>query len=350
MARRSGVRRRLPLSTLPDRPVALLLAGALFATVGEAVPVQIRRQVYLMGTTATLDAIAPDRESGIRRLEHLIRILEDAEEQLSTWRPTSALSRLNHQETGVPFSLDRELCRLLPELKTWQARTGGAFDPAIGALIEAWGFPDSPREPGPRELEDARRRSGLDQLQVDPAACEATRLGDIRIDAGAFGKGEALDRILAASGGGFQVASQIQWMADLGGQIMVYQAPGAGASWTVDLAHPNDRAGRVLTLTLTGGSLATSGGSERDVETPDGRIGHILDPRTGRTVSRPESVVVWHARGLIADILSTALYVMGVEEGLRWAEDQGVAACFLVPDGETVRWQATTAFRDLFLR
>ena len=58
------------------------------------------------------------------------------------------------------------------------------------------------------------------------------------------------------------------------------------------------------------------------------------------------SVTVWHRRALVADILSTALFVMGPDEGLRWAEARGLAACYLVPDRHReVSMRATTAFR-----
>ena len=76
------------------------------------------------------------------------------------------------------------------------------------------------------------------------------------------------------------------------------------------------------------------------------RIGHILDPGTGGAVAFPGSVTVWHRRALVADILSTALFVMGPDEGVEWAESRGIAACFLVPDRRgSVRMLMTAAFR-----
>ena len=106
----------------------------------------------------------------------------------------------------------------------------------------------------------------------------------------------------------------------------------AGAGWPVAIAHPARRHQVALALTLTTGSLATSGASERS-RVVDGRpVGHILDPRTGQPIHRPESVTVWHEDPLAADILSTALYVMGADNGLDHAEQHGVAALFLVPD------------------
>lgn len=81
-------------------------------------------------------------------------------------------------------------------------------------------------------------------------------------------------------------------------------------------------------------------------------VAHILDPRTGQPLYRPESVTVWHADALIADILSTALYVLGPEAGLRYADEHELAALFLAPVGRGARASVTLlaspAFRQRF--
>ena len=95
------------------------------------------------------------------------------------------------------------------------------------------------------------------------------------------------------------------------------------------------------------GSLSTSAGSERDLVVNGVRVGHIFDPRTGRPATFNGSVTVWHERGLAADALSTALYVMGPEAGLRWAAARGIAACYLIPERGTLRVETTRAFEHL---
>src|SRR5207247_10460589 len=140
------------------------------------------------------------------------------------------------------------------------------------------------------------------------------------------------------------------WLAELGGQSMVYGIPPHAASWPVYLAHPNARSRPVLTLKLDGGSLSTSAGSERDLLAAGRRVGHILDPRTGFPAPFLGSVTVWHESALVADILSTALYVMGPEEGLRWAESHNAAALFLFSGDKNgnVTIRASRAFSKRF--
>lgn len=285
----------------------------------------VERTVLLMGTWATFVVQAADRPAGLRLLERMVGLIERTEASLSTWRADSVLSALNRQPVNEPFALPPALCGLWPRLARWHRLTGGAFDPAVGRLGEAWGLRTGGAVPAPDILRAARAAAGFAHFRFDADACRVTRAADAALDAGAFGKGEALRRLAAALPDG------PPWMVDFGGQIAVGGAP-AAAGWPVTVAHPARRHQAALDLTLATGSLATSGASERSPVVEGRLIAHILDPRTGRPVHRTGSVTVWHEDPLVADILSTALYVMGADAGLDYAERHGVAAVFLVPD------------------
>ncbi|MCW5979719.1 MAG: FAD:protein FMN transferase [Bryobacteraceae bacterium] len=299
----------------------------------------------------TLETFAAKRTEGLQQLEELVRTLEGVQTLVSTWEPGSELSRLNRQPIGVPLELDRSICDLLAELRHWSHLTDGTFDPAVGRLIDAWGLQTKPRLAADADIRNALQRSGMSLLTVYPGSdgCRAARTGDIRIDTGAFGKGVGLRRALRNSR-----LSGYPWMINGGGQVAVHGSPPAKEAWEVSIAHPADRSQPVLTLNMKSGSLATSGGSESDVtvHTVGGngaRIGHIVDPRTGRPVLSETSVSVWHSDPLTADILSTALYIMGVERALRFANRHSLAVCLLTPDGDRVIVQASDAFTAAFL-
>ena len=317
----------------------------LAAFVQPAASVRVERTVFLMGTAATLVAEAPDREAGLAHLERMVRVMEATEAELSTWRDDSVLSRLNRQPLGVPRSVPASVCDLLGRLAGWQQATGGAFDPAVGRLVEAWGLRGAGRRPTAAALEAARASTGLQHLTVNTAACTVVRRADATLDAGGFGKGEAIDRARDALRG-----RPGAWLIDFGGQVAVSGERSDGA-WPVAIAHPERRAVPVAELRLSAGSLATSGGSERDLTIGGGeRVGHILDPRTGEPVGRGGSVVVWHRDAFAADVLSTALHVMGPEAGLAWAAARGIAACFLQADAsaDEVAFRPTPAFATRF--
>ena len=308
-------------------------------------PVRVERTVFLMGTAATLVAEAPDRAAGLAQLERMVRVIEATEAELSTWRDDSVLSRLNRQPLGAPRPVPPSVCGLLGRLAAWRQDTGGAFDPAVGRLVEAWGLREAGRRPVPAALAAARARTGLQHLTVDSEACTVARRADVTLDAGGFGKGEALDRVRAAERGREGV-----WRIDFGGQMAV-SGEASDGPWTVGVAHPARRDRAVLELALAAGSIATSGGSERDLVLQDGsRIGHVIDPRNGRPVIRSASVTVWHESAFVADVLSTALYVMGPDQGIAWAAARGLAACFIAFDRDAgaVAFRATPAFEGRF--
>jgi FAD:protein FMN transferase len=297
----------------------------------------VTRDVYLMGTRASLATLAPSRPDGIAALERALDALEQTERELSTWRDTSDISHLNRQVIGVPWPATPRLCRMFSTVWHWHRATGGAFDPGIGRLLAAWDIHGSGAIPPPEAEQAAKAQSGLAFLAFDPSACTVTRRADATIDVGAFGKGEALDRVEAELGDG-------PWMVDLGGQVSVGGSWPHG--WPVAIADPVHRDRAILHGRLFSGSLSTSGGSERDLTVGGTRISHHFDPRTGRPAAFNGSVTVWHRSGLAADALSTALFVMGREEGLRWAERHGIAAMYATPTAGTVRIDASGAFRS----
>ena len=322
------------------RTVLLALASCAILSAGNESTVRVSRDVYLMGTRAALVVHAPRRETGLARLEAALTALEGTEAELSTWRTTSDISALNRQPVGRPWVATPRLCRMLADVWTWHRESNGTFDPAIGRLLTAWDVHGEGAIPTPEAHARAQALSGLALLSFDRSECTVTRRADVVLDVGAFGKGEALDR--AAS-----VFGDVPWLIDLGGQVSVGSATPPEGAWTVAIADPRHRDIPVLHVRMTGGSLSTSGGSERDLTVNGARVAHHFDPRTGRPATFDGSVTVWHTRGLVADILSTALYVMGPEAGRRWAETRGIAACYLIPDGGSLRVESTAAFRAL---
>jgi thiamine biosynthesis lipoprotein len=296
------------------------------------------RVAYVMGTRVRLAVVDDARARGLARLDRALGALEDAEEELSTWRPGGAIALLNLTPVGERWQASPHVCRMLTTVRHWFRESGGAFDPAIGALADAWGIHGDGLVPSDEAVARALERTGLRHFEFDRHRCAMTRRAEVRMDVGGFGKGEGLDRAAGVLGPG-------AWLIDLGGQISVSGAAPGASGWQVDIAHPANRASPLMSLVLASGSLSTSGSSERDLVVGGRRVGHILDPRTGRPAPFEGSVSVWHESALVADILSTALYVMGPREGIAWAEERGIAACYLESADGAIRKSMTAPFR-----
>ena len=295
-----------------------------------------------MGTSFHLTLYESQHEKGLQDLEELVRTVETTENQLSTWKSDSEISRLNRLPVAEAFTLSPSLCVLWRNLEFWVNRTGGSFDPSVGALTNAWGIHRNFRIPTEKEIAVALQDTGFQFFER--TECRVVKVRPVVIDVGAFGKGEAIDRAL-------QVANDRKMgplLVDFGGQLGTRGTPPGKTGWDSFLANPVHRQepSRVH-INLKSGSLSTSGGSERDGEVQGKRIGHHLDPKTGRPVEFFGSVTVWREKALEADILSTALYVMEPEKGFKWAVQENIAACFQIIKGKEIGIVQTPAFESL---
>jgi thiamine biosynthesis lipoprotein len=286
-----------------------------------------------MGTTVGIRVAAPTREGALRASEAAVLALADAADRLSTWQAGGALARLNAAPVRQAVVLDAATAAELGVALACAAQTEGAFDPTVGALADAWGLRRGGALPGRRALRQARRATGHHLLQLDGPA--ATRLhAGLRIEEGGFGKGAALDAALAAAAAAGATAAVI----DAGGQLAL-RGPGR-----VAIAHPARRHEAAVVFALDGGHVATSGNGEQSFTVDGRRYGHLLDPRRGRPAPIWGSVTVFAERGLAADCLATALYVLGPDDGLRWAGQADVAALFLVDAQGGLRARASPSW------
>jgi thiamine biosynthesis lipoprotein len=306
------------MSSLPS--TWLVLCAAALA-VGGTRPADepVTREAWAMGTRVRIVADGPDRMRSERATEAALLELERLERMLSTWDAGSELSALNRAALGAPVAVAPELAGLLEEAEAWAQRTGRAFDPAVGALVDAWGVRGPPRTPDPYEVVEALSATGPRVLEwVGGKAVRGA--ADGWIDSGGFGKGAALRAIARM----VHMDGDERLLVDVGGQFWA-SAP-AGAPWSIEVAHPRERERPVARIEVRGVSVATSGSSERP--------GHLLDPRSGVPAPAWGSVTVVHPDALEADILSTALYVLGPAAGLAWAASEGVAALFVQEEGK----------------
>ncbi len=299
----------------------------------------VARRVAAMGTLLDLEVAGRDRAAALAASERAVRAVESAEARLSTWREDAELARLGRAPAGVAVPLSAALAAdLAAARRCWQA-TGGAFDPTVGALAEAWGLRHGGRRPSAAERRRARRETGFSRVELRARAGRCRGVADatrgLSFDAGGFGKGAALADALGALGTapGIRRAD-----LDFGGQVAFY-GPG---SRRVALADPRRRDRPAVVLTLEAGSLATSGNSERGVRVAGIPRSHLLDPVRGGLVPDFGSLSVWAADPLWADCLSTGLYVLGAQRALAWAAaTPGVEVMVLEAEGDGLRARAT---------
>ena len=279
-----------------------------------------------MGTVVDLSVAGANRREALAASEDAVREILRVEEELTTWRPGGALAALNAAPAGTAVPLGPEVASLLASVLEWSSRTGRAFDPTVLPLVRAWGLRGGSGTADPAGIARALAAVGPEKFSIDSGKGVGKRLSSgAGIDEGAWGKGYALDRAIAA----LKRAGAVRAAVDLGGQVS------AIGSATVAIAHPRERGRSAATLDIVDRSVSTSGDSERGILVGGKRIGHLLDPRTGQPAPDFGSATAVAPSGLVADILSTAFFVLGPEKGLalsRRLREQGIEneALFLV--------------------
>ena len=265
---------------------------------------QESRTVFCMDTVMTLRVSGPEAAQALERVEAELYRLDAL---LGPDAPESA-------EAQALLERAAEISRM----------TGGAFDCTLGAVSALWGFgTEQARIPSEDELAAALAVSGW----------EKTAAPGRRIDFGAIGKGYAAAqarRILTDAG----VSSAL---LSLGGNVLALGRKPDGSRWQVGLQDPDDPEAYFGVLSAEDESVVTSGGYQRYFEQDGVRYWHILDPKTGRPArSGLLSVTVVCRDDALADALSTALFVLGAEDGAAlWrAHPDLFDAVFLTDDRE----------------
>ncbi|HCB74586.1 MAG TPA: thiamine biosynthesis protein ApbE [Sphingomonas bacterium] len=218
---------------------------------------------------------------------------------LSHWQPDSALCRFN-RTAGEWVTLPRDLARVVDAGLHLARVSGGTFDPAIGALVDLWGFgPPGPMPvPSDAAIDSARSVSGWHRLEWDRDGRRLRQPGGLQLDLSGIAKGYAADELadlLGRMGIG-------HCLVEVGGELVGRGIRPDGEPWWVDLEAPPGPALPPLRIALHQMGVATSGDYVRGA--------HSIDPRTGRAPDNgviSVSVVAWTA--MAADAIATAIAI-----------------------------------------
>ena len=281
--------------------------------------------LFAMDTYMSLVAIGDGASDVLQACSNEINTLE---QRLSRTIETSSVAQLNANGSA---QLDDDTAALLQAALRYSAETGGAFDVTIAPLVELWGITgDDPRVPAQSEIDALLPLVGSGHVHLEGTAAALDE--GCAIDLGGIAKGYASDKtaeLFAESGifGGF---------VSLGGNVYVHGVTAEGQPWNVAIQDPRNTEAYACTLRLSDAFVVTSGGYQRYFEQDGVRYHHILDPKTGRpAASGLQSVSVVSQDDTLADALSTALFVMGLDAGaaLYRAGDLAFEAIFMTDDG-----------------
>lgn len=278
-----------------------------------------------MGTTWRVLLVRPRHVDPATLRSAIVARLDRFVGELSHWDPTSTLSQFNRARAGHWAVLPADFAHVIATGLAIAETTDGAFDPAIGHLVDLSGFGPAGPVPGPgvHVIEEARKVSGWRRLAFDPTLRRLRQPGGLALDLSGIAKGYAVDviaNLLDDAGVGNS-------LVEIGGELVGRGIRPDGEPWWVDLEVPPGTAITPLRLALNGPAkglaVATSGRYRRGE--------HTLDPRTGhRSRNGVLSASVIHTTAIEADTWATALTVLGPVDGMACAARHHIAARMIV--------------------
>lgn len=307
-----------------------------------------------MGTSwSARMAVPPGAAADLDAL--LQRELDGIVAQMSHWDEDSLLSRYNRANAGSWHALPSGFYDVIDFGLRVHEDTAGAYDPAAGALVTLWGFGPRGRHshagfapPSASAVADALARRAGATPQLDRAGRRLLQPGGAQLDFSSIAKGYAVDRIGAC----LEQAGVRHYLVEVGGELRGAGVKPDGDPWWVEIeglpdadagAEPNQ-----VIVALHGLAVATSGDYRSYFHQGPRRVSHTLDPRSGQPIANGvASCTVVATTCMAADALSTALTVMGVDEGIAFADARGIAARYLVRIDGGLAEHTTAAWREL---
>ena len=237
------------------------------------------------------------------------------------------LKTVNDQAGIQPVAVDKDLLDLIKWGKEVYTLTDGKVNIAYGAVLKLWhekreagmGDPEHAELPDPEALEEAAKHTSIDDVIIDEAAGTLyLRDPEMSLDVGGIGKGYATERAAQL----VKEEGAASFLLNLGGNVRAIGTKGDGSKWVCPVENPDYRdtqtgAQYAVTCYLEDRSLVTSGDYERYYTVNGQRYHHIIDPDTLYPATYHRSVSILTEDSGLADALSTALFMMSVEDGKK---------------------------------
>ncbi len=299
-----------------------------------------------MGSSYSIQYV---RESGgpsrLEVQEAVEAILRDIDEQYSTYRGDSTVSRFNQLQAGQCLVLGKDVWALVGFGQQLAEQSQGAFDLTVEPLLDLWGFGPQARQehvPDPLQLAQVRQRVGYHHLHVEgDALCKDAA---VELDFNSIAAGHAVDLIAER----LEAMGVANFLAEATGELKAVGRKRDGSPWRVALELPReDRQIVRQVIDVDGLAVSTSGDYRHYFKDNGRRYSHAFDARLGRPVEHDlAAVTVLDASALRADGYSTLLLILGPEQGWDFAVSHGIAAMLVTRAEGGFVSRATPAFEQ----
>ena len=275
--------------------------------------------------------------------------MQKVQDTMNRFDPGSELAALNGKAGAGWTEVSDGLLHVIRSSVRYSKETEGAFDVTVLPLMGLWDFnAEEPKAPSQTHVDAMLRLVGSDRIVVDDERKKILLpITGMGVDLGAIAKGYAVDRAVAALERGGIGSGMVVG----GGNIAFVGLPPGRPHWNIGVRHPRDKTSEVGVIHVASGAVATSGEYEKYVILNGKRYSHIIDPKTGWPVeSNVASVSILAPTAEEADALSTAVFVMGAKEGMKFVEArEGIEAVIITLDArEDIKVLLSTGLKDRY--
>ncbi|MEM1380724.1 MAG: FAD:protein FMN transferase [Pseudomonadota bacterium] len=282
------------------------------------------------------------------------RSIEETNALFSNWQDNSEVSAFNRAAANAPIAVSPAFQELILTADVIHDASAGQFDITVGPLIELWGFGARGPEaavPSAEKIAAAQASVGQSRmLALDPVRGTLTKKSsETTIYLAAIAKGSGIDALARA----LEQQGFDDFMVEVGGDLFAVGDGPTRQGWRIGVESPVPFSRQIQrVVAVNGQGMATSGDYRNFFEEDGTRYSHIIDAVTGRPVThRTASVTVLAENAALADAWATALLALGAERGLQIAEDQKLAALFIVRHEDSAKGEfrqvTTSAFESL---
>ena len=316
-------------------PIACLLAACTSSPDSSTPGLIVERARVSMGSEVRLTAHVTDEPRALRAFEKAFDEFDRLDRLLSVWKGGSDVLRINAEAGLAPVSVSPDTIEVLRTARQIGDWTGGKFDVTFGALSSLWKFDHDQDNQIPHPADVRARLPDVDFSAVDLDAERGTvylRRPGMRIHLGGIGKGYAVDRATAI----LRAEGVSDFLVQSGGDLYASGNRG-GRPWRAGIRDPRGPADQIFAaMNVRDETLSTSGDYERFFLHDGRRYHHILDPDDGAPARGCRSVTIVARQAILADALSTGVFVLGPQAGMALIEKLPDVEGVIVTDGNEV--------------
>lgn len=288
-----------------------------------------------MGTTYQITYLDPEGRNFKSSVDSLLEVFNQS---LSTYIPDSEISRFNREDSLV-FELPY-FPQVLNASKELYQKTGGAFDPTVGPLVNVWGFgPGGPELKDSVDIQNLLSKVGFEKVQFNDTQVKK-QVDGIYLDFSAIAKGQGVDVVAQFLGSrGLQ-----NYLVEIGGELVASGVNDKGEIWKVGVNRPDENSSSsdlYSIIALDNKAMATSGNYRNFYVRDSVKISHTIDPKTGFPVRHNLlSATVLGPDCMTADAIATAMMVLGLEKAIALDENLEEIEIFLIYSDEAGNYQS----------